>query len=36
VELYDHVTEAKETENIANQFPEIVSSLKQIMAAKFK
>lgn len=36
VELYDHRTAAKETENIADEFPEIVNSLKQIMEAKFK
>lgn len=36
VELYDHRTVAKETKNIADQCPEVVNSLRQIMDAKFK
>ena len=36
VELYDHRTVAKETKNIADQCPEMVNSLRQIMDAKFK
>lgn len=34
VELYDHRTAAKETKNIADQYPEVVYSLKQMMEAK--
>jgi iduronate 2-sulfatase len=34
VELYDHRTAAKETKNIADQYPEVVHSLKQMMEAK--
>lgn len=36
VELYDHETAAKESINVANQFPEVVKSLTQILEAKLK
>ncbi len=34
VELYDHRSTAKETHNVADQFPEIVLELKKVLKAK--
>jgi len=35
VELYDHRTEANETKNIADQYPELIDSLKRVIKIKY-